>query len=223
MIDIITCFCDRDYHLIENFINSIKLSFDYKLTFVDDRADKSKDLSNILKDYNYLKPTQKLGAFEARRYGFEHTDNDFVWFVDIDDEPLDFDFQDTYADICIYNFNVNSKQDTFYEDGFFKNYSSREKYFMWGAWNKIFKRKTLKKVFGSLPFIENLNFLDDVYLCRTFYFFAETVKIDKQVIYNYKCRDRNAYLFKDHPEWVEYLLENCPVYYKGYFNRLLHS
>ena len=34
MIDIITCFCDRDYHLIENFINSIKLSFDYSVSLI---------------------------------------------------------------------------------------------------------------------------------------------------------------------------------------------
>ena len=37
MIDIITCFCDKDYNLIESFIKSINLSLDYSLTFVDEK------------------------------------------------------------------------------------------------------------------------------------------------------------------------------------------
>ena len=60
-----------------------------------------------------------MGTFEARRYGFNHTDNNFVWFVDIDDELLDFNFVDIGADIYIYNFNVNSQQETFFKEGLF--------------------------------------------------------------------------------------------------------
>ena len=47
MIDIIVCFCDKDYNLIDNFIKSINLSLDYNLIFVDDRINKSLDLSSF--------------------------------------------------------------------------------------------------------------------------------------------------------------------------------
>ena len=222
MIDIIVCFCDKDCYLIDRFISSINISIDYKLTIIDDREDKSEDLRPFLKDYNYLIPPQKLGTFEARRYGFEHTNNDYVWFVDIDDELLDFKFISSDADVCIYNFNVNSKQETFFCDSIV-TYPINEKLFHYGLWNKIYNRSSLKKVYEKLPFIENLCFLDDTYLNKSFFFFAKKVKLDEQIIYNYKCKDRNAYFFKDHQGWVQYLLSKCPEYLRDYFDNLLHS
>jgi hypothetical protein len=222
MIDIITCFCDKDYNLIENFIKSINLSLDYKLIFVDDRLDKSLDLTSLFIGYDYYIPSQKLGTFEARRFGFNNSKNDYVWFVDIDDELIDFDFIDYGVDANIYNFSVNSEQETFYNNEILKG-SIKEDIFNFGLWNKIFKRSTLRKAYDKLPFIKDLCFLDDTYLSKTFFLFSNEVRIDSQIIYNYKCKDRTKYLFKDNLEWVNYLLANCPNDLKDYFDKILHS
>lgn len=222
MIDIITCFCDKDYNLIESFIKSINLSLDYSLTFVDDRLDKSLDLRSLLKDYNYVIPSIKLGTFEARRFGFNNSKNDYVWFVDIDDELINFDFIDYGVDVNIYNFSVNSEQETFYNNEILKSPIKGE-VFNFGLWNKIFKRSTLQKVYDKLPFIKDLCFLDDTYLSKTFFLFSNEVRVDSQIIYNYKCKDRTKYMFKDNLKWVDYLLNNCPEDLRDYFDEILHS
>ena len=56
--------------------------------------------------------------------------------------------------------------------------------------------------------IENLCFLDDTYLNKCFIFFARKIVVHEDVIYNYRCRNIKGYMFKDHKEWVNYLLDN---------------
>ena len=222
MIDIIVCFCDKDYNLINNFIKSINLSIDYNLIFVDDRLDKSVDLRPLLKDFDYYIPPEKLGTFEARRFGFNKSKNDFVWFVDIDDELLDFKFVNADFDIYIYNFIVNTIPETEYKNAVFINPDNeiKDRLFEYGLWNKIFKRSVLKKVFEKIPFIKDLCFLDDTYLNKSFMFFARKILVDSQIIYNYKCKDGSAYRFVDHKESVNYLLDNCADFMKKYLLKL---
>lgn len=226
MIDIIVCFCDKDYTLIDNFIKSINLSMDYNLIFVDDRFDKSIDLKPLLKDFNYIIPPIKLGTFEARRLGFNKSNGEYVWFVDIDDELLDFEFIENNADINIFNFNVNDKiwssyneVWSSYNDCIFNDLSfiERDKYFDFGLWNKIFKRVTLDKVYDRIPFIDNLCFLDDTYLNKCFMFFARKIVVNEAIIYNYKCKNINGYKYIDHIESVYYLLDNSTDFMKKYF------
>jgi glycosyltransferase involved in cell wall biosynthesis len=222
MIDIIVCFCNKDYNLIDGFIKSINLSMGYNLVFVDDRIDKSVDLRDKLKGFDYLIPPEKLGTFEARRFGFNNSKSDYVWFVDIDDELLDFNFIENGADVNIFNFVVNSIPETDYKDIVFispKN-EIKDKLFEYGLWNKIFKRSVLEKVFEKIPFIKDLCFLDDTYLNKSFMFFARKIFVNNQIIYNYKCKNRNDYRFKDHKESVNYLLSNCADFMKEYFYKL---
>lgn len=56
--------------------------------------------------------------------------------------------------------------------------------------------------------IENLCFLDDTYLNKSFMFFARKIVVHEDVIYNYRCRNIKGYMFKDHKEWENYLLDN---------------
>lgn len=222
MIDIIVCFYDKDYNLIDNFIKSINLSMDYNLIFVDDRLDKSVDLRPLLKDFNYVIPPIKLGTFEARRFGFNKSNGEYIWFVDIDDELLDFNFIENEADVNIYNFNVNDNKYSSYNNDIFNDlkFEERDEYFNFGLWNKIFKRSTLDKVFKKIPFIDNLCFLDDTYLNKCFMFFARKIVVNEQIIYNYKCKNIKGYRFEDHKKWVNYLLDNCTHFMKDYFNKL---
>ena len=164
-IDIIVCFCDKDAHHIDHFLECIKrLSFDYELTVMDNRKDTSVDLSNKFTGYNYIIPPSYDGLFESRRYGFNHTHNDFVWYVDIDDEIFDFklNIQPT-DDAVFYNFKLNDlntneihdqricKFDRLYRiDGTQKMIAYIDQFFMHGGiWNKIFNRKTHQKTKNS--------------------------------------------------------------------------
>ncbi len=222
MIDIIVCFCDKDYQMIDHFLNNIKkLSFDYQLTLIDNRNDKSIDLHEKLANYNYLIPEKYEGLFESRRYGFNHTHNDFVWFVDIDDEIFDFKLNyEPTDDVIIYNFIVNdltkdmvininrSKTNRVYAIdvtdekmiGFINSYFMRD-----GVWNKIFNRKTLKQCYDSIPFRKDLFIYEDIFLEKHLMYIAKQYRTDTQVIYKWNMTKN--YNLKDHMEYGEALYE----------------
>ena len=209
MIDIIVCFCDRDYHLIDQFLSCIKnLNFEYKLTLIDNRNDKSVDLHEKLANYNYLIPDKDHGLFESRRYGFNHTNNDFVWFVDIDDEIFNFklNLKPEY-DIVIYNFKTNNeprlrcKQNRIYEIdnsnermiGFISQFFMND-----GVWNKIFNRNTLKKCYEILPRIENFFIYEDLYLIKSLHY--EKKKGDLKGVDTVWINDQYRLLFYSSPD-----------------------
>lgn len=216
-IDIIVCFCDKDVHCIDHFLECIKrLSFDYELTVMDNRKDTSVDLSSKFTGYNYIIPPSYDGLFESRRYGFNHTHNDFVWYVDIDDEIFDFklNIQPT-DDVVFYNFKLNDlntneihdqrvcKFDRLYRiDGTQKMIAYIDQFFMHsGIWNKIFNRKTLQKCYESIPFLDNFFVYEDIYLEKHFAYFGLRYRTDTQYIYQwnmtkmYRMDDENMLPF----------------------------
>lgn len=214
-IDIIVCFCDKDYTLIDRFLSYIKrLTFDYQLTLIDNRVDKSIDLHEKLANYNYLIPEKDRGLFESRRYGFEHTNNEFIWFVDIDDEIFDFKLNiQPNDDIVLYNFKVHDlnkdiigNNERCYTNRIYKIDPNNDSqigyvnyYFMHdGIWNKIFNRKTLKKCYDSIPFLENFFIYEDLFLEKHFSYFASIFRTDTQYIYQWNMT--TTYEIKDHME-----------------------
>ena len=222
MIDIIVCFCDKDYHLIDQFLGYIKrLTFDYQLTLIDNRNDKSVDLHEKLANYNYLIQDEYPGLFESRRYGFNHTNNDFVWFVDIDDEIFDFKLNiSPDDDVVVYNFDVNdlsknqvnrqlvSKFDRVYKINV--NDDSMIGYvnsfiMINGVWNKIFNRKTLKKCYESIPYLKDLFVYEDIYLEKHFMYFASKYRTDTQYIYKWNMT--KEYRLKDNLPFAEKLCD----------------
>lgn len=214
IIDIIVCFCDKDYYLIDQFLGYIKrLTFDYQLTFIDNRKDKSVDLHKKLANYNYFIPEKDYGLFESRRYGFNHTNNDFVWFVDIDDEIFDFKLKNISSDddVIIYNFNVykvfEKKLDRLARVPYDRVYRIDlndesmiqyvDTYLMRdGIWNKLFNRKTLKKCYESIPRLENFFVYEDIYLHKHFTYFASKYRTDTQYVYTWNMTQE--YKIKDH-------------------------
>ncbi|MCF0124815.1 MAG: glycosyltransferase [Clostridia bacterium] len=224
MIDIITCFCDKDFNLIDRFINETKkLSFDFRLTFVDDRTDKNLDLSEKLSEYNYLIPPKKQGLFEARRFGFENTNNDFIWYVDIDDDL--FDFKLNYLptdDVVLYNFYLNettknkiSKQEFYPKDRLYIIDLERESQLEYAdnfllrtaLWNKIFNRKTLKKCYDSIPTLDNFFVYEDLYILKHFIYFAKNYRTSTQCIYQWNAS--TLYELKDNLDYLEKFKNYC--------------
>lgn len=214
MIDIIVCFCDKDFNLLDEFLEKKikKLTFDYRLTLVDDRTDKSLDLSEKLANYNYLIPEKHIGLFEARRYGFNHTNNDFVWFIDIDDELFDFKFNhESDDDIIIYNFklfNIPENKEVGRKN-ILRNRTYRvdpskdsnigfinQELAPGGNWSRLFNRKTLQKCYDAIPYTENFFVFEDYFLFRSFTYFAHKYRVDTQCIYQWNYK--KFYLFKEH-------------------------
>lgn len=119
MISIIIPFYDKDHQHMTNMLKYLSiLSFDKEVIFVDDRNDKTEDirkLYNIPNEYKIIPsfPTgENAGTFEARRSGVLNATGDYIWFIDIDDEPLNFDTSilNDKKDLYIFNSYVYSVQ-----------------------------------------------------------------------------------------------------------------
>ncbi len=112
MISIIIPFCDKDCHHMTNMLKYLtNISFNKEVIFVDDRNDKTEDIRkkyNIPNEYKIIPsfPTgENVGTFEARRSGAMIASGEYIWFVDIDDEPLNFDASIISSKKDIYYFN----------------------------------------------------------------------------------------------------------------------
>ena len=218
MIDIITIFCDKDSHCIDNFLSYVKrLSFDFKLTVLDNRHDKSEDLSLKFVGHNYIKCDEDVGLFETRRKAFKMTHEDWVWFVDIDDEFWDFKFEcDPNDDIVLYNFKLNhdnkiidcgqSRTNRLYRiDGTDDEIGYISTFFSYnGVWNKIFNRKTLAKVYEKIPIMKDLFLYEDLLLTKYFIYTAKRYRTDTQVIYQWNARD--TYPLYEHVDHIKSLI-----------------
>lgn len=111
ILSIVITFCDRDQECIKNMLVYLdRLTFKKEIVFVDDRKDKSLDIKstyNIPDNYKLVlsdESGENVGTFEARRTGLLNCTGDYVWFVDVDDEPLDFN-TDLSNNKVLYIFN----------------------------------------------------------------------------------------------------------------------
>ena len=218
MVDIITIFCDKDSHCIDNFLSYVKrLSFGYKLTIIDNRHNKSEDLSSKLAAYNYIACDEDIGLFETRRKAFNMTHEDWVWFVDIDDELWDFKLKcDTHDDVILYNFKLSyngtatdcgqSTTNRLYringtddEIGYISAFFSYN-----GVWNKVFNRKTLAEVYKKVPTMKNLFLYEDLLLMKYFIYTAKRFRTDTQVIYQWNAHD--TYPLNEHIDHIKSLI-----------------
>ena len=112
-LSILINFYDKDHYHIPNMLNHLsKLSFNKEVIFIDDRNDKSLDIRNeynIPNEYkiiNSYETGENIGTFEARRTGVLNATGEYVWFVDIDDEPLDFNVDLLKEKKELYYFNA---------------------------------------------------------------------------------------------------------------------
>ena len=220
-IDIIAIFCDKDSQHIDTFLSYVKrLSFNFKLTVLDNRHDKSEDLSSKFIGYNYVILDEDVGLFETRRKGFKLTNNDWVWFVDIDDELFDFKFDyNKDDDIILYNFKLNynnkilsnygqSRSNRLYKiNGTDKEIGFIDEFFSCnGVWNKIFNRKTLEKTYEKIPEMKDLFLYEDIFLMKHFIFIAKRYRTDTQNIYQYNAK--NIYPFGEHIDYIKNLIQS---------------
>jgi hypothetical protein len=145
MITIVTLFCDKDVKYLERYLGYYnKLTFDRELILVDNRVN---DTSII--PVSAVSKHENLGCVAGRLYGASFAKGDYIWFNDVDDEPLDLpvsllkSIADNNPDIVDY-FIETLRADKFID---FQNKPSKSLYSILSTvWNSLFKREIIEKI-----------------------------------------------------------------------------
>ena len=224
LISIIIPFYDKDYHYIPNMLNYLyKLSFNKEVIFIDDRNDKNIDIRseyNIPNEYKIIKSSingENIGTFESRRTGTLNATGEYIWFVDVDDEPLDIKLEtinQPIYDVIGFTYKIFTDSDLnylnffidvpFYDIQYKKNEFHIVNYLIStlkiGLWNKLIKRNTLIEVFDQIPINKHFIEFEDCYLLYKILFNSTRVKLIGKPIYIYNLsedRKNSFYKIKD--------------------------
>ena len=165
----ITCLDDWNYKLsviglvydgntkyLYDFVENTKLiEVDYEVIVVDNRDDKTEPLKYNSDKVKVVSTEKNLGIVDGRRFGFEHSTGDYIWFVDIDDKILNV-YKRNYSDNDIIHFEELSKQEGFaspstsynidVKSTFYSTLTSRSS--LWLCW---IKRDILEKAYKKIP------------------------------------------------------------------------
>ena len=188
-LSIIILFCDKDYQYIPSLLESIsrKVICDYELLLVDNRdSHKGESIPEIelfFKKHKgeYLTKGENLCQLAAKKWALSKAKNDYVWFIDGDDDICDI-ISDSMlnsckGDIVAFNYVYNNElekriiyQESFYSHRFIRNKRSfrTDTYLEVSCvtcWNKWFKRSLLDKIFKNVPDHFRVSCNEDVYIC----------------------------------------------------------
>ena len=177
-----------------------KLSFNKEVIFIDDRNDKSIDIRktyNVPNEYKIINSSingENIGTFESRRTGTLNATGEYIWFVDVDDEPLDIDLEideNNLMDVYMYlamtkdiknNTKIFSLKifDLFPKtiinkidlnvngnENSFINFtkSHLDEISVFGSiWNKFFKTSIIRNVYENIPITKNFIIAEDVFI-----------------------------------------------------------
>ena len=156
-LSIICLVYDGNVDYLYNFTKMIasKVCVRHEVVIVDNRADKSKELS-YYGEAVVTKTEGNVGILDGRRKGFEASHNDYIWFIDIDDYILDVpDVDYGESDILVFSHRIGEEdrilggntiipnKDFFTLDTLYKTNVI--------LWNKWFKRKPLEMSYEKIP------------------------------------------------------------------------
>jgi hypothetical protein len=230
LISIIIPFYDNDYDKIPNIINELnKLTFSKEVIFVDDRNDKTEDIS-IPSQYKLVRSHElfdNVGTFEARRSGVLNAVGDYIWFIDIDDKLCDIvRFPTIDEDISAYEYcydfgdkiiNTYVFRYFGFEGMYIRDVHNIKSVMSWtnlGLWNKLFKRKTVLKTFESIPFLNKFIRNEDGYLYFEILKNSKLVTFKLEHIYIYTNPNKHeAYMkeLKSRNKLNEYIEDQIPI------------
>ena len=196
-IDIVTIFCDKDSQHIDTFLSYVKrLSFNFKLTVLDNRHDKSEDLSFKFIGYNYIILDEDVGLLF-----------DFKFNYNKDDDIILYNFKLNYNNKILSNYGQSRSNRLYKINGTDKEIGFIDEFFSCnGIWNKIFNRKTLEKTYEKIPEMKDLFLYEDIFLMKHFIFIAKRYRTDTQNIYQYNAK--NIYPFREHIDYIKNLIQS---------------
>lgn len=188
-ISIVCLVYDGNVKYLKKFLTYTKrIEIDYEVIVVDNRNDKSKPLN--VKDVTLVETEKNLGILDGRRAGFEACHNEYVWFVDIDDEILSVKNRDYgNSDIICFSFydihyNTTRPHSQIITGS---KVCSRETLndINIMLWHKWFKRDVLEKAYQQIPHFFCI-YSEDVLVTIAALGFAESVRcLDTLPMYKY--------------------------------------
>lgn len=191
-LSVIIVFCDKDYDKLEHIISSVEkyVLANHEIILVDNR-DNQKPFET---KYKYVSKGKNCYILEGRRLGLDVAEGDYVWFVDADDDIIDFvreeDFTGRTENILQFGFK---RPDSEFKSNININNLSC---YGTGVWCRFYKTEALKSFFkpikrdidlvnGEDRFILNaVRSLDE----KSFYIF------DNRSIYFYNCNISAFYI-----------------------------
>ena len=227
-IDVICPFCDKDKDKVREMAEQMKCkpfpSY-FSFHFVDDRKDKAEPVDTM--GIDCITYEGNKGTFHARKYGFEHTQSDYVWCVDVDDYIMPFVFTPDGADVVLYMWRKvaggNGKEETtrVLEEGFIRPDSEWDKTrmvdeaFAHALWDKVVKRSVMASAYADLDFDEKCVVFEDLLLNALLFRHCSLLKKERKFIYVYK--QERAWLVAEHKEATDFFLDQLPSDIKPYF------
>lgn len=157
-LSIICLVYEGNVKYLSSFLKMTKdIEIEHEVVIVDNRNDKSKPLKYKLDNVVLVETEENIGILDGRRKGFENSNGDYVWFVDIDDEIMDV-CDRGFGDYDIIKFPA-------YNDNYIRDSESYSYYIRKPnvctydtvskinimLWDKWFKRDILEKVYARLP------------------------------------------------------------------------
>lgn len=86
-VSIICLVYDGNIKYLKPFLETTKrVEVNHEIIIVDNRDDKTVPLEYDTENTVIVETEKNLGILDGRRFGFEHSTGDYIWFVDIDDE-----------------------------------------------------------------------------------------------------------------------------------------
>lgn len=174
---------------LKKFLNYTKrIEVPFEVVVVDNRDDKSKPLN--VKDVILVETEKNLGILDGRRAGFEASHNEYVWFVDIDDEILNVRNMD-YGDndiICFSFYDINYNpirpcSQVITGSKVCSRSTLNDINIM--LWHKWFKRDVLEKAYYKIPHFFCI-YSEDVLVSIAALEFADSVRcLDTLPMYKY--------------------------------------
>lgn len=221
-LSIVLLVYDGNARYLDTFITLIKsrIHVDYEIIIVDNRDNKNKDINATV-----ILP-KNIGILDGRRAGFEAAKNDYIWFVDIDDEVLPVHNRDygDYDVIALPFYDTNNYRqcgvDKLIEPNqFFTTDTIRDIGVV--LWNKWYKRSILEEVYKQIPSFFDIYYED----CLVYYtalryaksircFYVEqpvyihTIHTDSTTTGYFRSREAIDKMFIGYEEATEYMHKN---------------
>ena len=140
------------------FLESTKrVEVNHEIIIVDNRDDKTVPLRYDTENTIIVKTEKNLGILDGRRFGFEHSTGDYIWFVDIDDEITEVKKR-YYSESDIIKFPAFVNDEVVFESPSFE-FTDIDNYAIEGIligincllWNKWIKRDVLESAYKLIP------------------------------------------------------------------------
>lgn len=184
MLSIIICFCDKDFHYLNNLLKKIKrkVLIKYEIILIDNRIN-NKEILDLDKSIKIIRSEiNKTQFFRYNKKVLDLVKGERIWYIDVDDsiEAIDKEFEKYLyydEDIIVFSSRVVCRKEE--EDN---------RYSLHAKW---LKAETCRKNFKDFPEEATIIFSEDVIALLTFKN-QKKYKVDK-IIYNYHLDNSENY------------------------------